>query len=111
MIHFFGHTDDDIVPDMRKFVGDQESDIIEQDKLITEIFAPDPITGKPSSDLHFMYSQDRNPVVAEYIKSVLAVPQKHGASVDDPDLALEMTKSRQETVAEYASRLTEICSR
>ena len=72
-------------------------DLDMQDKLLIEIFAPDPITGKPRSDLHFIFSQDSNPIVQEYIKNTLC--QSHGqeSSFDNPDDALELMKSRLET--------------
>lgn len=108
MIHFYGHSDKDIVPDLRDVPFEEQPDIKREDKLLREIFAPDPVTGKPRSDLHFIYSQDKNPVVAEYIKSVLAQPLDRGASVDNPDDALEMTKTRLESDREYIERIANI---
>ena len=109
MVHFYGHSDKDIVPDMKDF-RPEEADIRQEDKLLREIFAPDPVTGKPRSDLHFQYSQDKNPIVAEYIRTTLATPLPHGTTLDNADDALAMTKSRLESDQEYVARLTELIS-
>lgn len=109
MIHFQGYTDNDIVKSSND-VPQSNVDIVQQDSLLQEIFAPDPVTGKPRSDLHFVYSKDYNPVVSEYIRQNLARPINVGTVLDDPEDALILTKSRFEDLQEYSQRLQEIIS-
>lgn len=111
MAHFRGYSDKDIVEDRSKKMLPREYDTQEVDPIMREIFAPNPVTGKPQSDLHIIYSQNHNPMIAEYIKNTLANPMPEGARIDDPDAALEMTKSRLETVQEYAQRLQELVNK
>lgn len=82
-----------------------EEILLEQDKLITEIFAPDPITLNPRSDLHFMYSRDSSPVVADFISKTLANARSSESGTEDPDVAIEFAQRRRETSIEYANRL------
>lgn len=79
----------------------------EQNNLITEIFAPDPVTLNPRSDLHFMFTSDSSPVVSEFIRSTLARPVVSGSVTDDPDNALESMQLRGESSQDYALRLSE----
>lgn len=73
--------------------------------LMQHIFAPDPITGIPSSDLAFVLSKDAAPEVSQYIRDNLMRPIGNTSSCEDADAALDMTKMRRETGIEYADRL------
>lgn len=73
--------------------------------LMQQIFAPDPITGIPSSDLAFVLSKDAAPEVSQYIRDNLLRPIGSVSSCDDADAALDMTKMRRETGVEYADRI------
>lgn len=79
------------------------------DDLQRAIFAPDPITGIPRSDLGLILSKDCRPEVAQYIQNTLMRPRADKVA-PDADMALAAVKSRTETVAEYAERLRELCS-
>ena len=50
MAHFRGYSDKDIVEDRSKKMLPREYDTQEVDPIMREIFAPNPITGKPQSD-------------------------------------------------------------
>lgn len=97
--------------DHSKDMPKSKIDFVDQDKMMMEIFAPDPITGKPRSDLHFIYSKDSNPIVQEYIKNTLCQAHESETSFDNPDDALELMKSRLETNQQYVQRLEEIFSK
>lgn len=95
-----------IVPNRHEVITSDKV-YFEQNKLITEIFAPDPVTLNPRSDLHFMFSSDSSPVVSEFIRSTLARPVVSGSVTDDPDNALESMQFRGESSQDYALRLSE----
>lgn len=82
---------------------------VQQDKFLEEIFAPDPRTGVPRSDLHFIFSADKSPAVAEYVQNVLQMNHKGSISSlpDDPDSALDLVQGRM-TDAQYVEKLTSI---
>lgn len=77
--------------------------------LITEIFAPDPVTHLPHSDLHIVMSNDSRPEVAQFIRDQLMQPLGDCVRTDNEDDALEMVKSRHESFVEYAERLRSFC--
>ena len=86
----------------------QLNDCKEEDEVLGLIFAPDPQTGVPRSDLALMLSRDTAPEIAQYIRDTLMRTQGQSSSVgDDPDLALKLTKFRKETLFEYGTRLRE----
>lgn len=91
------------------FVETSSSAVMTGDDLYESIFAPDPFTGVPRSDISIMMSKDTRPEVAQYIRDTLMHPRS-GISTDDPDFALATVKSRQETIAQYADRLRELVS-
>lgn len=72
------------------------------------IFAPDPITGIPRSDLAFIMSKDASPEVAMYIRDTLMKPTQSTSVTTDADFALDSVKSRYESVEEYATRIRDI---
>lgn len=78
-----------------------------EDPLLTLIFAPDPATGNPSSDLA-LTTRTSSPELQRYISSVLHRPVPSSAGIDDPDLALDMQKDPFESFEVYANRLREI---
>lgn len=78
-----------------------------EDPLLTLIFAPDPVTGNPSSDLA-LTTRTNSPELQRYIQSVLHNPVPSSAGIDDPDMALDMQKDPFESFEVYASRLREI---
>lgn len=108
MVHFKGFSDLNIVEDLSNQRPELDVDVKDQHHIINEIFAPDPVIGKPSSDLHFMYARDKNPMVAEFIRDTLCSPVPHGTTFEDPDEAMQMMKSRTESKIEYIERITKI---
>lgn len=81
------------------------------DDVLQLIFAPDPVTGIPRSDLAVMMSRDSQSEIAQYIRDVLLSPVQSNPGIDDSDFALEATKSRGESLAVYAERLRDIVQR
>lgn len=74
-------------------------------ELTQLLFAPDPETGIPRSDIAVLMSRDTRPEIANYIRDNLLRPRQHSAGVDNADIALELTQSRYERLNEYAVRL------
>lgn len=98
--------------DYKKRVYDNESkvDILPNDPSVAEltavVFAPDPVTGLPSSDIARIMASDTNPQVAQYIRDNLMSPNpNYQPGVDDPDLALEFIPRDGENFEQFSSRL------
>lgn len=92
------------------FVEHESRQLVEDsDPLLRTIFAPDPVTGFPSSDLAIMLSKDSAPEVAQYVRDVLQRPLHTSSGIDDPDFALEATRGSNEDFLTYAERLRELC--
>lgn len=89
-----------------------ETDIIATgDNQLSELlFAPDPNTGIPRSDLAVLMSKDTRPEIAAYIRDNLLRPRDHSAGVNNADIALELTQGKYERLNEYAQRLQEIAN-
>lgn len=89
---------------------DREHDNLRQfveDPLLSMIFAPDPATGNPASDLA-LTMHTGSPEIQRYISSVLHNPVPSGSTLDDPETALNLSKSPFETIEEYGNRLREL---
>lgn len=90
-------------PDKRKkrlFQDDKENEVINTDNpLHTLIFAADPITGLPRSDLQIIMSKDSNPEVSNYIRDNLLSPHNSGGT-DNPDEALVCTRTQAQSLSE-----------
>lgn len=81
-----------------------------QEPIVLEIFAPDPITGNPASDLHVEFSST-NQNVRDYINAVFRKPLGVVGSADkEGDITLDMLRRGDETRESYIQRLTEIAS-
>ena len=108
----FRHMDDSrLVVETIDYIP-SESDVVRQeDSVINLIFAPDPDTGVPRSDLALMFSKDKSPEIAQYIQDTLMRPVNDGSGAPDADTALEFMCSRSERVEDYANRLREIVSK
>lgn len=78
------------------------------DEMTKLIFAPDPITGNPSSDIGLIMSKQAEPAVAEYIRTHLATPVQEVAGASTPDEAEACAPHRGETRSAYISRLRDI---
>lgn len=89
-------------------LADKFSSLEKQDELVDYIFAPDPVTGVPRSDLAYIMSKDAAPEVSQFIRDTLLRPNPSAPTTEDSDLALDSVKNRGESVEAYASRLREL---
>lgn len=80
-------------------------DFLHENSMLDDIFAPDPVTGNPNSDLFIRLQGD--PTMREYIDKFLSNPVPSVAKIDEEnkDLALQMTKSKYESANEYLLRI------
>lgn len=82
------------------------------DPIQAEIFAPDPETGFPRSDIALMLNKDTAPEIRQYIQDNIlrAIPGTADFGSDDAsaDLALQMVKTRHESLVQYSNRLRDI---
>lgn len=74
------------------------------DNLIDVIFAPNPVTGLPQSDIGIILSKDRNPEIANYIKDNL-LSSRSSSSTDDVDEALATVKTPSMSMSDYKKGL------
>ena len=102
--HYSHITEENLVP-VPKF---ESVDIESQDPLISTIFAPDPDTGIPRSDLAVVMSRDTSPEISQFIRDTLMRPLPDGVTSADSDAALEFVKGRSERLGQYAQRLYSI---
>lgn len=78
----------------------------EIDPVISEIFAPDPVTGQPRSDCYYVLSKDKNPVISQYIQDVLM--QSHSnmsPQLETADDALLTVKTESVSLDDYKKQL------
>lgn len=74
------------------------------DLLIDIIFAPNPVTGLPQSDIGIILSKDKNPEIANYIKENL-LSSRSSSSTDDVDEALATVKTPSMSMSVYKKGL------
>lgn len=76
-----------------------------ENSMFDDIFAPDPVTGNPNSDLYIRLQGD--PTMREYIDKYLSNPVPSVAKIDEEnkDLALNMVKSKYESASQYIERI------
>lgn len=85
----------------------------DSDNILNLIFAPDPVSGIPRSDLAVMYSKDTAPEISQYVRDTLMQPiapsitDENGNPVfcPDADAALDTMRNKGESFVEYAERL------
>lgn len=75
------------------------------DELLSLVFAPDPDTGYPRSDLATILSADSNPQLAQYIRDNLMRSLPDGVSVPDADFAIASIPLKGESLVDYSNRL------
>lgn len=73
--------------------------------LIDVIFAPDPVTGIPCSDIGYIMSQDSNPQVAQFVRDNLLRLVPEGVRFNSADTALDLTPEAGESIGAFADRL------
>ena len=76
-----------------------------KDGLLSAIFAPDPKTGMPRSDLHIMLSGSLDPTTQEYIRRTLMQSLPSEVGHDDPDVVLDTARKHGEEINAYVQRL------
>lgn len=86
--------------------GVTKSREIPKDGLLTAIFAPDPVTSMPRSDLHIALSGSLDPTTQEYIRRALQRPiPETGVGHPDPDVVLDNARKHNESIDAYVQRL------
>lgn len=78
-----------------------------KDPILNSIFAEDPLTGKPASDLSVVFSSNTPEDVRQYIRSVLAQSQKTLRAAPDQETSEVSVKRAFETRQQYINRITE----
>lgn len=86
--------------DIRQRQGEQLSELL---------FAPDPNTGIPRSDIALVMSADTRPEIAQYIRDNLLRPDPYAKlGSENADVALEMVQGKYESTEKYVERLTQL---
>lgn len=87
-----------------------EPEFLNTDNIGDLIFAPDPKTGIPRSDLAMVLANDARPEVSEYIRQNLMRPLPETERMENPDDALKFSRNVRESLADYGDRLRKMCS-
>lgn len=81
-----------------------------ENQLLDVIYAPDPLTGLPQSDVAVYLSDKVDPAIREFVASQLMSPNPNPQGVDDAnsDILFDLVRQDGESVADYAVRVREI---
>lgn len=99
--------------DLSQLKGSESSKKKSDSSVFKIIFADDPITGRPRSDLGTYLTDETNPLVRDFIERQLrqdfngnnmSIPD----GISDRDLAI-LTKDRFESIDEYVKRVNQFC--
>lgn len=102
---FVNVSDEQLTPVKRTY----DSVELPGDDLLLTIFAPDPLTGVPRSDLGIVMSNDKSPEVAQFIRDNLMRPlNDNSVPSDDADFAIQSIRDRRESISQYALRLRQL---
>ena len=77
------------------------------DNILSEIFAPDPITGAPKGDIAYYLSPDGNPMIKQWLETHLLAPRgviSSNGQYDDDTIA-EYSRNADESVDSYRERI------
>lgn len=96
---------------LQKASQNMQVEFLPVDGVMEILFAPDPVTGVPRSDLAMLMAKDSRPEVSQYIRENLMKELPSTNRTDDPDRAIEFTKSRHESLQEYGERLRALCQK
>lgn len=77
----------------------------EKDPILNTIFAVDPLTGKPASDLSLVFSSNTPEDVKQYIRTQLATVQHSVAVAPDLETSETSVKRAFETREDYFNRI------
>lgn len=82
-------------------------------QLLDVIYAPDPFTGLPQSDIAVYLSDKVDPAIREFVASQLMTPNPNPQGVDDvnSDLLFDLIRQDDESVSDYAVRVNEMIAR
>lgn len=78
-----------------------------KEPLLQAIFAEDPLTGKPSSDLGLVFSSNTSADVREYIRQQMQTVRGKINLAPDAETAELTVKRNYESVTEYGDRIRE----
>ena len=81
-----------------------------QNQLLDVIYAPDPFTGLPQSDIAVYLSDKVDPAIREFVASQLMTPNPNPQGVDDAnsDILYDLVRQDGESVSDYAVRVREM---
>ena len=81
-----------------------------ENQLLDVIYAPDPFTGLPQSDIAVYLSDKVDPAIREFVASQLMTPNPNPKGVDDvnSDILFDLVRQDGESVSDYAVRVREI---
>ena len=84
--------------------GIQNNDL---DIILSEIFAPDPLTGAPKGDIAYYLSPDGNPMIKQWLEVNLLAPRGVTSSNGqyDDDTIAEYSRNADESVDAYRDRI------
>lgn len=86
-------------------------ELLEPDPIIRSIFAVNPVTGKPNSDLGLIFSSETSLEVQQYIRENLATARQQLNQVsENADDALQVVRSQFETIDQYVNRVRDYVS-
>lgn len=103
----------------RKMVGQSSVRIIENikapesypvrdnDEMLSVLYAPDPVTGLPSSNAALLYKDKDKPEVQEYIQKRLFQVRQSVAGAESADDAIQAIRGYHEDLASFGTRLRE----
>lgn len=95
---------DDINNPVEPFIEEVQENK-ETKKLKSIVYAINPVTGHPSSDIATVMSKDTNPEVARYIRDNLLQSRTDSPGTLDADEALASVKTQAMSTDEYQSQL------
>lgn len=81
------------------------SPVKKQDEMISLIYAPDPVTGLPSSDVGMLLKHQDRPEIQRYIQQRLQISHESVRGADNPDDALTAIRAYKEDVSTYVQRM------
>ena len=94
------------VVDVEEIEEKQSSD----NQVLDVIYAPDPFTRLPQSDVAVYLSDKVDPAIREFVASQLLTPNPNPQGVDDSnsDILFDLVRQDGESVADYAVRIRDI---
>lgn len=82
----------------------RQSDV-NNDEMFRAVFAPDPVTGLPMSDVRLLVNKDTNPQVQQFIRNHLMDNKFESPRAGTPEQAQSAIRRYGETITAYSDRL------